>query len=461
MSETRQKTEGRNAPSGTWKDPIGGLAARAPIVVVILTAGLVGCVLSGSDNVNYSELLRNFSVLMAGCALTAVVEEVLFRGLLMNALLHAGDRVMFHVKHRGKNDEPYDDDGLGAEAGARMFHVKHSKRREDLSESLEMRRAAGTVALVAVVGSAMVFAVLHIVPAAGEPWPWEMALEAEVAAESRGTMGVKGAPEIGGVVGAVTKPEAASAPGVGGAAGVGGAVGDEAAAETGGAPGVAVASETASAPPEVGRALEYGAARAVANGLEVERTPEVAGRSGAGRAPVIAPAVGVGNVPEAARTLEAGDALKTAGAPEAGRAPVIASAPETGGAVGVAVAAGLKVMQALFFGIAMAGLRLASLSRTRCSGASASGAMEGVANLVRLDGLAVPVGVHLGFDLLYFAPVVLATGAFPLTYISTTPAEWAPAVASTVVLLWPAAWALGIARRGVLPYDDDQDRRRS
>lgn len=285
-------------------------------MVVILAAGLAGCVLSCSDNVTYSELLRNFSVLMAGCALTAVVEEVLFRGLLMNALLHAGERVMFHVKHRGINDEPYDSDGRGEGKGSRMFHVKHSKPRGDSSGPHESRCAAGTVALVAVVGSAMVFAALHIVPAAGEPWPWEMALEAEVASESRGV-------------------------------------------------------------------------------------------------------------------------------------------------VGVAVAAGLKVMQALLFGIAMAGLRLVSLSRTRCSGASASGAMEGVANLVRLDGLAVPVGVHFGFDLLYFAPVVLATGAFPLTYISTTPAEWAPAVASTVVLLWPAAWALGIARRGVLPYDDDQDRRRS
>jgi len=316
MSETQQRTEGRNAPSGTWKNPIGGLAARTPIVVVILAAGLAGCVLSCSDNVNYSELLRNFSVLIAGCALTAVVEEVLFRGLLMNALLHAGERVMFHVKHRGINDEPYDSDGRGEGKGSRMFHVKHSKPRGDSSEPHGSRCAAGAVALVAVVGSAMVFAVLHIVPAAGEPWSWEMALEAEVASESRGV-------------------------------------------------------------------------------------------------------------------------------------------------VGVAVAAGLKVMQALLFGIAMAGLRLASLSRTRCSGASASGAMEGVANLVRLDGLAVPVGVHFGFDLLYFAPVVLATGAFPLTYISTTPAEWAPAVASTVVLLWPAAWALGIARRGVLPYDDDQDRRRS
>lgn len=285
-------------------------------MVVILAAGLAGCVLSCSDNVNYSELLRNFSVLIAGCALTAVVEEVLFRGLLMNALLHAGERVMFHVKHRGINDEPYDSDGRGEGKGSRMFHVKHSKSRGDSSEPHGSRCAAGAVALVAVVGSAMVFAVLHIVPAAGEPWSWEMVLEAEVASESRGV-------------------------------------------------------------------------------------------------------------------------------------------------VGVAVAAGLKVMQALLFGIAMAGLRLASLSRTRCSGASASGAMEGVANLVRLDGLAVPVGVHFGFDLLYFAPVVLATGAFPLTYISTTPAEWAPAVASTVVLLWPAAWALGIARRGVLPYDDDQDRRRS
>ena len=265
---------------------------------------------------------------MAGCALTAVVEEVLFRGLLMNALLHAGERVMFHVKHRGINDEPYDSDGRGEGKGSRMFHVKHSKPRGDSSGPHESRCAAGTVALVAVVGSAMVFAVLHIVPAAGEPWPWEMALEAEVASETGGAMGVEAAPGVG-------------------------------------------------------------------------------------------------------------------------------------GAVGVAVAAGLKVMQALLFGIAMAGLRLVSLSRTRCSGASASGAMEGVANLVRLDGLAVPVGVHFGFDLLYFAPVVLATGAFPLTYISTTPAEWAPAVASTVVLLWPAAWALGIARRGVLPYDDDQDCRRS
>ena len=219
-------------------------------------------------------------------------------------------------------------DGRGEGKGSRMFHVKHSKPRGDSSGPHESRCAAGTVALVAVVGSAMVFAVLHIVPAAGEPWPWEMALEAEVASETGGAMGVEAAPGVG-------------------------------------------------------------------------------------------------------------------------------------GAVGVAVAAGLKVMQALLFGIAMAGLRLVSLSRTRCSGASASGAMEGVANLVRLDGLAVPVGVHFGFDLLYFAPVVLATGAFPLTYISTTPAEWAPAVASTVVLLWPAAWALGIARRGVLPYDDDQDCRRS
>lgn len=328
MSEKRQRTEGRNASGGTWKDPIGSLAARTPVAVVILAGGLAGCVLSVSDNVNYSELLRNFSVLIGGCALTAVVEEVLFRGLLMNALFRAGERVMFHVKHRGINDEPYDDDGLGAEAGARMFHVKHSKSRGDSSEPHGSRCAAGTVALVAVVGSAMVFAALHIVPAAGEPWPWEMALEAEVASETGRAMGVE-------------------------------------------------------------------------------------------------------------------------------------TAPGVGGAVGVAVAAGLKVMQALLFGIAMAGLRLASLSRTRCSGASASGAMEGVANLVRLDGLAVPVGVHFGFDLLYFAPVVLATGAFPLTYISTTPAEWAPAVASTVVLLWPAAWALGIARRGVLPYDDDQDRRRS
>ncbi len=455
MSETRQRTEGRNASGGTWKDPIGSLAARTPVAVVILAGGLAGCVLSVSDNVNYSELLRNFSVLIGGCALTAVVEEVLFRGLLMNALFRAGERVMFHVKHRGINDEPYDDDGLGAEAGARMFHVKHSKSRGDSSEPHGSRCAAGTVALVAVVGSAMVFAALHIVPAAGEPWPWEMALEVEVASET------------GGVVETAGRSEAGRAPEAGGAAGVGGAVGDEVAPEVGAtpevgaAPGVAVASETASASPEVGRALEYGDARAVANGLEVGRTSEVAGRPGAGRTPVIAPAVGAGNVPEAARTLEAGDALETAGAPEVGRAMGVETAPGVGGAVGVAVAAGLKVMQALLFGIAMAGLRLASLSRTRCSGASASGAMEGVANLVRLDGLAVPVGVHFGFDLLYFAPVVLATGAFPLTYISTTPAEWAPAVASTVVLLWPAAWALGIARRGVLPYDDDQDRRRS
>ena len=36
----------------------------------------------------------------------------------------------------------------------------------------------------------MVFAALHIVPAAGEPWPWEMALEAEVASETGGAVGV-------------------------------------------------------------------------------------------------------------------------------------------------------------------------------------------------------------------------------------------------------------------------------
>lgn len=418
-------------------------------MVVILAAGLAGCVLSCSDNVNYSELLRNFSVLIAGCALTAVVEEVLFRGLLMNALLHAGERVMFHVKHRGINDEPYDSDGRGEGKGSRMFHVKHSKPRGDSSGPHESRCAAGTVALVAVVGSAMVFAVLHIVPAAGEPWPWEMALEAEVAAESRGAVETAG------------RSEAGRAPEAGGAAGVGGAPEVGATPEVGAAVGAVAKPEAASASPEVGRALEYGDARAVANGLEVGRTSEVAGRSEAGRTPVIAPAVGAGNVPEAARALEAGDALETAGTSEAMGAVGDEVASETGGAVGVAVAAGLKVMQALLFGIAMAGLRLASLSRTCCSGASASGAMKGVANLVRLDGLAVPVGVHFGFDLLYFAPVVLATGAFPLTYISTTPAEWAPAVASTVVLLWPAAWALGIARRGVLPYDDDQDRRRS
>ena len=142
------------------------------------------------------------------------------------------------------------------------------------------------------------------------------------------------------------------------------------------------------------------------------------------------------------------------------------ASPAGGRALGFAVAAVLKVGQALLFGIALAGLRLMALSRTCRSAPPApgvgvgagAGAGEAAAGLLRLDGLAVPVGIHFGFDVLYFAPVVLATGAFPLTYISATPADWTAAAVSAVVLLWPAARALGIARRGMLPYDDDQDR---
>ncbi len=93
----------------------------------------------------------------------------------------------------------------------------------------------------------------------------------------------------------------------------------------------------------------------------------------------------------------------------------------------------LKVSQALLFAIAMAGLRLES------------------------GGLGAPIAVHGAFDLLYFGPSVLATGAFPLTYICASPAEWAALGASVVVLLCPAALAWRAMARGVLPYDDDQD----
>ncbi len=93
----------------------------------------------------------------------------------------------------------------------------------------------------------------------------------------------------------------------------------------------------------------------------------------------------------------------------------------------------LKVAQALLFAIAMAGLRLES------------------------GGLGAPIAVHGAFDLLYFGPGVLVTGAFPLTYICASPAEWAALGASVVVLLCPAALAWRAMARGVLPYDDDQD----
>lgn len=93
----------------------------------------------------------------------------------------------------------------------------------------------------------------------------------------------------------------------------------------------------------------------------------------------------------------------------------------------------LKVSQALLFAIAMAGLRLES------------------------GGLGAPIAVHGAFDLLYFGPGVLAMGAFPLTYICASPAEWAALGASVVVLLCPAALAWRAMARGVLPYDGDQD----
>lgn len=93
----------------------------------------------------------------------------------------------------------------------------------------------------------------------------------------------------------------------------------------------------------------------------------------------------------------------------------------------------LKVSQALLFAIAMAGLRLES------------------------GGLRAPIAVHGAFDLLYFGSGVLATGAFPLTYICASPAEWGALGASVVVLLCPAALAWRTMARGVLPYDDDQD----
>ena len=64
--------------------------------------------------------------------------------------------------------------------------------------------------------------------------------------------------------------------------------------------------------------------------------------------------------------------------------------------------------------------------------------------------------VHFGFDGLYFAPAVRVGGAFPVTYISETPAEWAVLLGSSVILLWAAARALRLVRAAVLPYDDRQ-----
>lgn len=143
-----------------------------------------------------------------------------------------------------------------------------------------------------------------------------------------------------------------------------------------------------------------------------------------------------------------------------------------------ATAVAIKILQALLFGIAVAAIRLGAGHRTwdgsACSadgpGASrravdsASCQVPGLA----LDpvlaagwhgglrGLGAAVAIHFAFDGLYFAPVVLATGAFPVTYICGMPSEWAALIGSSVVLLWAAAWAVRLVVGGVLPYDDGQ-----
>lgn len=85
----------------------------------------------------------------------------------------------------------------------------------------------------------------------------------------------------------------------------------------------------------------------------------------------------------------------------------------------VALSLGLKFAQAFAFGIIMA-----SVAAPR--------------DHVRASGLAIAVVLHSLYDAVYFAPTVLATGAFPATYITAQPGELAALAASTL-LLAPAA----------------------
>ncbi|MEY8460764.1 CPBP family glutamic-type intramembrane protease [Eggerthellaceae bacterium 24-137] len=80
---------------------------------------------------------------------------------------------------------------------------------------------------------------------------------------------------------------------------------------------------------------------------------------------------------------------------------------------------GLKLAQAFAFGIIMASVAAPH-------------------DHVRASGLAIAVVLHSLYDALYFAPAVLATGAFPATYITAQPGELAALAASTL-LLAPAA----------------------
>lgn len=97
----------------------------------------------------------------------------------------------------------------------------------------------------------------------------------------------------------------------------------------------------------------------------------------------------------------------------------LGSAEATPDVAAVALSLGLKLAQAFAFGIIMA-----SVAAPR--------------GHVRASGLAIAVVLHSLYDAVYFAPTVLATGAFPATYITTQPGELAALAASTL-LLAPAA----------------------
>ena len=342
-------------------------------VAAVLAAGAAGCVLAAlaapwsGQIVTEGELFRRASELLVTCALTAVVEEVVFRGILLDVLLYAGNAAR---ALRGRRSSP-----------SAALHAKHAERRRvadascgagepcDGAARSSYEGAPGPAVLVAaVVGSAAVFAVAHIVPAPGQPWP-------------------------------------------------------------------ADAAEMAAAALKIAQALLFGIAMA---GL---------------RLAALLRASPAGCSPTARGTLAVSPPRRVSASPASAGVPPSPPCSAPSPSAGIPAASSSAALL-----LAPTPAPPADAAPSSPSRASRPASPGGGGNR-RFAGLAVPIATHLCFDVLYFAPAVMVEGTFPLTYLSTAPAEWAVVAVSSVILLWPAAWALGLARRGVLPYDDDQDRR--
>lgn len=350
---------------------------------IVLVAGAAGCVFEavavpwGGQVIADGELLQRLFLLLATCALTALVEEIVFRGIILDLLLRVGKAATGVRRvwsgHVSRVDVSSHATGVAHVSCAfrgrpvsrtrrllspAAFHVKHLTRRcvpEGLRRVGERWDAAqmqephegsseSAVLVAAVVVSAAVFALAHIVPAPGQPWP-------------------------------------------GGAA------------------------EVAAAVLKVGQALLFGIAMAGLRIAALSRSPCACDTQAA-----LVPVVGGESAPGAVLPLAAAPVARAFLTPVAG-----------------------------------------ALGAAHDGAGSGPASAPGDSPRWWIGGLRVPIGVHFGFDVFYFAPAVLSGGAFPLTYLGASAAEWAAAGLSAMILLWPAAWALGLARCGVIPYDDDQE----